>query len=178
MITLYIGRSGAGKDYLMRQQVALGKTPIVSFTTRPIREGEVDGKDYYFVSRDEFQLLIKKDALTEYRTYETSVGGVKDTWYYGTPLLMMTRDYVGVVTPEGAKTFIDRYGKDNVEIIYVIASPEVRKHRAIARGSFDKTEWERRLVADQRDFAPDRINDLEELLGKPLITIYNEGGQE
>lgn len=50
----------------------------VSATTRQMREGEVDGKDYYFVSREEFELLIKEDQLLEYAEY---VGN-----YYGTPL--------------------------------------------------------------------------------------------
>lgn len=50
----------------------------VSATTRQMREGEVDGKDYYFVSREEFELLIKEDQLLEYAEY---VGN-----YYGTPM--------------------------------------------------------------------------------------------
>ena len=50
----------------------------VSATTRQMREGEVDGKDYYFVSRDEFERLINDNQLLEYAEY---VGN-----YYGTPI--------------------------------------------------------------------------------------------
>lgn len=50
MITLYIGKSAVGKDTLLKKQIEDGVSPIISFTTRPMREGEVNGVDYNFVS--------------------------------------------------------------------------------------------------------------------------------
>ncbi len=174
MITLYIGKSAAGKDTILKQRVAYGAYPIVSYTTRPKREKEVDGVDYHFVSHDEFQYLIETDGLTEYRTYDTLVDGRKDTWYYGTPVLDAAKDYVGVVTVDGAMSFIDYYGADNVNVIYVFASNKTREKRARLRGSFDITEWNRRKEADDIDFSEGRLIALEQKLGKPVAMLDNE----
>ncbi len=74
------GPSGVGKSTVVKAVMAQCETLqfSVSATTRPMRPGEVDGKNYYFVSRDTFQRLIDKDQLLEYAQY---VGN-----YYGTPV--------------------------------------------------------------------------------------------
>ena len=78
------GFSGAGKGTLMKE--LLTRYPdtyalSISATTRAPREGEVDGREYFFVSKDEFEKMIAKDKLIEYAKYVEN--------YYGTP-----RDYV------------------------------------------------------------------------------------
>ncbi len=172
-IKLIIGKSGSGKDTYIKNLMRSGVEPIVSYTTRPPREGEIDGVDYHFVSFDEFQHLIENDELTEYRTYDTLVGGKKDTWYYGTPRLNPQKEYIGVVTPEGVSAFIDVYENKYLNVIYMEVDDEVRKRRAMKRGSFDETEWNRRVIADNLDFAPEKINALEKKLGKPLVRLDN-----
>ena len=174
MIKLIIGKSGAGKDTLAKQLIAEGYQPIVSYTTRPKREGEIDGVDYMFVSNDNFQYLIGSGTLLEYRTYDTCVGNKKDTWYYGTPVIKPQMPSVGVVTPKGAVSFIDFYGVDNIEIIFVDASDEIREERAKKRGSFDQAEWDRRLKADAKDFSPKVLKMLEKKLGKPYGYYNND----
>ena len=74
------GPSGVGKSTVVKEVMAQCETLqfSVSATTRPMRPGEVDGKNYYFVSRDTFQRLIDEDQLLEYAEY---VGN-----YYGTPV--------------------------------------------------------------------------------------------
>lgn len=74
------GPSGVGKSTVVKAVMAQCETLqfSVSATTRPMRPGEVDGKNYYFVSRDTFQRLIDEDQLLEYAQY---VGN-----YYGTPV--------------------------------------------------------------------------------------------
>ena len=79
MITLYIGKSAAGKDAYYKRQVAMGLEPIISYTTRPMRDGEVQDVDYHFVSVEKFKELIKNDMLSEYRKYDTKVNNVPDT---------------------------------------------------------------------------------------------------
>jgi len=80
--TLFVisGPSGAGKSSLVRE--ALGKVgnivKSVSATTRQPRTGEVNGKNYYFVSKDEFEQMIEKGELLEWASY--------CGYYYGTPL--------------------------------------------------------------------------------------------
>lgn len=74
------GPSGAGKGTLVKE--LLSRVPDVWFsvsaTTREMRPGEVDGKNYFFLSRDQFQDLIDNDGLLEYSQHFSN--------YYGTPL--------------------------------------------------------------------------------------------
>ncbi|MBE9214817.1 guanylate kinase [Plectonema cf. radiosum LEGE 06105] len=73
------GPSGVGKGTLMR--LLLSRHPelnySISATTRPPRPGEVDGKDYYFISRTKFQRLIEEDEFLEWAEFATNL--------YGTP---------------------------------------------------------------------------------------------
>jgi len=73
------GPSGVGKGTLMR--LLLSRHPelnySISATTRPPRRGEVDGKDYYFISRSEFQRLIEKGEFLEWAEFAGNL--------YGTP---------------------------------------------------------------------------------------------
>ena len=74
------GPSGVGKNTLLNAVVARSEHVrySISATSRAMRPGEVDGKSYYFVTREQFEGLIGSDALLEYAEY---VGN-----YYGTPL--------------------------------------------------------------------------------------------
>ena len=80
--TLFVvsGPSGAGKSSLVREALAKVGNLVrsVSATTRPPRKGEVHGKNYYFVNKDEFEKMIEKDELLEWADY--------CGYYYGTPL--------------------------------------------------------------------------------------------
>ncbi|UUX35535.1 guanylate kinase [Fundicoccus culcitae] len=81
LLIVLSGPSGVGKGTV--RSAIFENNPFnyvysVSATTRKKREGEVDGKDYHFVSREEFEQLIQEDALLEYAEY---VGN-----YYGTPI--------------------------------------------------------------------------------------------
>lgn len=173
MITLYIGKSAVGKDTLLKKQIEDGVSPIISFTTRPMREGEVNGVDYNFVSTEEFNRLFENGDIAEKRSCDTLVDGKPDTWYYGSPRLTLDRLWVGVVTVDGAMSYIDLYGKDEVNVIYVTADYEVRHERAMKRGSFNEQEWNRRVIADEKDFSEENIEALERKLGKPVERLDN-----
>lgn len=173
MITLYVGKSAAGKDTLAKRDAKLGKTLLVSYTTRPPREGEVDGVDYHFVNQQKFKKLYDEGIIIEHRVYHTKVDGVEDTWYYGLPRIEHNKDYVGVVTIDAAISVINIYGKDNIYVVYVTADDEVRRERAKNRGSFSSTEWERRLEADASDFSESKIKELEKALGHCVERVDN-----
>ena len=70
MIYIITGPSGVGKNTIIEaMSTDLDFYFSVSHTTRPQREGEVDGKDYYFISNDEFNSLINDDLMIEYEQY-------------------------------------------------------------------------------------------------------------
>ncbi len=81
LLIVLSGPSGVGKGTVRAavfKDNQYNYTYSISATTRKIRSGEVDGKDYYFMSREEFEGLIEQGALLEYTQY---VGN-----YYGTPI--------------------------------------------------------------------------------------------
>ncbi len=78
VLTVVSGFSGAGKGTLMKALLNKYDYQLsISATTRNPREGEVDGREYFFLTRDAFESMIKNDQLIEYAEY---VGN-----YYGTP---------------------------------------------------------------------------------------------
>ena len=74
------GPSGAGKDTIINEVIKKEKINAwvsISMTSRPLRGNEVDGKDYFFVTKEEFEDNIKKGNFLEYAKYNDN--------YYGTP---------------------------------------------------------------------------------------------
>ena len=174
MIRIYIGKSAAGKDYFYRKDIEEKNfKPIVSYTTRPIRDKEINGKDYNFISKKKFAYLEKSGLIIESRSYNTKVNGKDDIWYYGTPKIQNPdEDYVVVVDIDGAKALVTAF-PDKCEILYIEADSKIRTERAKHRGSFDETEWNRRLKDDEIKFSDKRLKELETLYGKPIKHIIN-----
>jgi guanylate kinase len=81
LLIVISGPSGVGKDTVIKHLLELDPKLkySVSYTTRSPRPGEIDGVDYRFVNKEEFQRLIREDALLEYATY--------DGHLYGTPIV-------------------------------------------------------------------------------------------
>ena len=152
MNIILCGKSGSGKDWARNYIIEnYGFTPIISHTTRPIRENEIQGKDYYFVSKTIFLDMLENDGFVETRCYDTLVDGVQDSWFYGTSYQEMQQEKaVGIKDLDGARQL--KWFCKNVVIIYIDVCDEIRTERAKGRGSFCETEWSRRLKADAEDF--------------------------
>lgn len=102
---VYAGASGVGKGTIMKE--LLKKDPSirlsVSATTRAPREGEVDGREYFFVTKEKFEEMIKEDGFLEHASYCDN--------YYGTP-----KAYVDEQLEKGYNVFleIELQGAQNV----------------------------------------------------------------
>lgn len=96
ILVVVSGFSGAGKGTLMKELLKRydNYALSVSVTTRQPREGEKDGEDYFFVSREYFQQMIEEGRLVEYAQYVNH--------YYGTP-----RDYVEKKMAEGKDVILE-----------------------------------------------------------------------
>nr|WP_304057682.1 guanylate kinase [Enterocloster clostridioformis] len=96
ILVVVSGFSGAGKGTLMKELLKRydNYALSVSATTRQPREGEKDGEDYFFVSREYFQQMIEEGRLMEYAQYVNH--------YYGTP-----RDYVEKKMAEGKDVILE-----------------------------------------------------------------------
>lgn len=153
-ITILCGKSASGKDYMLKKMVnEYGYKPLISYTDRPIREDEVNGVEYYFKTKKEFDCLIDNNELIEHREYNTCVNGIKDIWRYGLGKLKLDdKEYVTIMDLEGAKSLIKYYGDENCRILYLHAPLSVRKKRCVKRGDYNKKEFERRAREDDLDF--------------------------
>ena len=164
MIVILCGKSASGKDTFLDILENKGFERIVSTTSRPMREGEEEGRDYFYVSRDEFEKRIKEGRFVEYRSYDTLVDGKKETWYYGVEKYQQineetaqTKDFVVVLDLDGAKAFKEAYKYADIVACYLDVNDDERTRRAMLRGSFDETEWNRRLADDNIKFSPENV---------------------
>ncbi|MFH1708057.1 MAG: guanylate kinase [Planctomycetota bacterium] len=147
------GPSGAGKSTLVRRILAeySGFTYSVSATTRAPRPGEREGVDYFFVSEERFQAMIREDALLEWAR-------VYDRFYYGTPRafveeqLRQGRDLVVDVDVQGGLQIMDRFPA--AEFVFVrtrdIATLEARIRD---RGTMNPAELTARLATARAELA-------------------------
>ena len=154
-IVVLMGMSGVGKDKVRSRLEDLNYVNIISHTSRPIRVNEVDGRDYHFISKEEFNNLIDNNEMIEYRNYEVNWCGKGDTWFYGVKKFEPQdyTNYIVVIDLMGAESIVNYFGEEHCILVYLDALDETRKIRAIKRGSFDETEWNRRLIADYKDFS-------------------------
>lgn len=165
MMLILCGKSGSGKDTIanyilenVQEDVSVRK--IVSTTSRPMREGEVEGREYFFTNKENFLKEIENGSFIEYRSYNTLVDGVPDEWYYGTKKFEpgVNELIIAIKDLEGAKVLKDYCEEihEPCECILVEVPDSIREERAKKRGSFNQTEWDRRLKADAIDFSKEK----------------------
>ncbi len=163
-----MGKSASGKDSiyreLMRDHVGELKK-IVLYTTRPVRDGEKDGREYHFVSEERYQELEAAGKIIEERGYHTVYG----LWRYFTAddgtVDPEKENYLGIGTLESYRKLRGYYGKDRLCPIYVEVEDGERLKRAIAREETQEVpkyeEMCRRFLADSQDFSEEKIREAE-----------------
>lgn len=163
-IVAICGESGSGKDLLAHRfcDFVYEANYIVSHTTRPMRENEKDGRDYYFITDEEFlQKIMDGDML------EASV--FRD-WHYGTSKAALADGLnVGVFNPEGLDALLqsEKFMPDiKVFCYYLDVPPKTRLLRQLNREAQpDCDEIVRRYGADKIDF--------EDILSYPVTVLKN-----
>ena len=145
---LLVGKSCSGKDTIRKELNKLGYNSIVTYTTRPMRDGEVDGVDYHFVDASRFRAMDLMGRFVETTSYNVASG---ETWYYGSAIDDLKEDSVMIVNPDGLK-LIKKLTSLNPIAFYLMADEETIWNRLRQRGD-DAAEARRRLNADDMDFA-------------------------
>ena len=164
MLYCIMGKSSTGKDTIFKRLLSdesLGLHNLVSYTTRPIREKEVDGVEYHFVDDKRRDELDASGKIIELRRYNTCYG----PWDYFTvddgQVLIDEQDYIIIGTLESYEKIRDYYGKDKVMPIYIEVEDGVRLTRALNREKKQKNprydEMCRRFLTDDEDFAEDKL---------------------
>lgn len=171
ILAVISGFSGAGKGTIMKELIKRYDYFLsVSATTRRPRDGEVDGKDYYFHTKEEFQQMIDQGELVEWAEY---VGN-----FYGTPKkrveeqLNQGRDVLLEIEMQGGMLVKQQF-PDSLLIFISPPSAEVLKERLAGRGTESPEEIERRLqraaeeVKYMKDYDYIIVNDdLEDAINK------------
>ena len=147
---ILIGKTASGKDAIRNElKTKYGFTKAVGYTTRPIREGEIDGDTYYFISNEEFEEKKNAGFFSEWKEYET----VQGKWCYGTSeesLLNADLNTVVILTPAGYRDVKEKL-PSTAKVAYIYANNATITERLMKRGDDDK-EAQRRLESDNADF--------------------------
>lgn len=128
------GTTCAGKGTVIKKVLENHNDIVlsISYTSRPKREHEIDGVDYYFVTKEEFEEKIKNDDFLEYAKVQYGA-------YYGTPkkeikkLLDTGKDVILEIDVQGAKQIKEKF-PDTILIFIMAPSMEEVKRRIIMRG--------------------------------------------
>lgn len=160
------GKSSSGKDTIYRRLLDctdLQLETLVPYTTRPIRDGEENGREYFFTDEAELVRLRAEGKIIEERRYSTFYG----PWYYFTvddgQLDLETKDYLLIGTLESYRAVKRFVGKENIVPIYIEVDDGERLQRALDRERMqEKPRYEemcRRFLADAGDFSEERIDE-------------------
>lgn len=162
-IIILMGKSCAGKDTIYKRLLAdetLGLKKIVPYTTRPIREGEREGIEYFYTDEEGFQRLRKQGKVIEDRAYHTCHG----LWRYFTVCdgqIGDDRDCLMIGTLEAYEKLQIYFGGDRLIPVMIELEDGLRLQRALSRELAQERpkygEMCRRFLADSEDFSEDRI---------------------
>ena len=143
-----VGMTCSGKDTLMHKLIEkFSLCKLVTYTTRPMRDGEVEGVNYHYISDEQFEKLNKDGFFAETTSYNVANG---ETWKYGTAKKDLTDDKIVILNPYGLKEL--RKNKSlNIVAFYLFASHGEIWNRLRERGD-DSEEAARRIEADKNDF--------------------------
>lgn len=161
-----MGKSASGKDSIfseIRNDLSLDLKDVILYTTRPIRENEVDGVTYHFVSDDVYEEMLAKGQIIESRTYQTVYG----PWHYFTAddgqIDLENGNYIAIETLEAYSQIRAYFGDKKIVPIYIEVEDGERLLRAIGREKQQALpkyeEMCRRFLADSVDFAEDKIKE-------------------
>ena len=159
-----MGKSASGKDNIYRrllEEKDLDLHELVLYTTRPKRQEEVDGREYFFVDDQKFQQLQAQGKIIESRSYHTIYG----IWTYFTAdegqIRLEQYNYIAIGTLESYEKMLEYFGSDVMRPIYVEVEDGERLMRALKREQREaKPKYDemcRRFLADCEDFSEEKI---------------------
>ncbi len=158
-----MGKSSSGKDTIykeIREQMPELRS-ITPYTTRPIREGETDGVEYFFVDEERLHQMQEEERVIEVRSYHTKCG----IWTYFTAddgqIDLKSQDYLVIGTLESYSGMREYFGDEKIIPIYIEVEDGLRLERALGRERQQKepkyAEMCRRFLADSEDFSEENL---------------------
>lgn len=161
-----MGKSSSGKDTIYKRLLSdetLSLRKIVTYTTRPIRVGETEGVEYFFIDEDKVSKLSEEGKIVELRAYNTAHG----IWKYMTvadeQIDLTKNDYLIIGTPESYLGCVKYFGKQVMVPILVTVDDGARLERALRRERKQEhpkyEEMCRRFLADAKDFSEEKLKE-------------------
>ena len=158
-----MGKSSSGKDTVYKKLKEQYKEfrLIVPYTTRPIREGEKDGVEYYFVDPEQFRAMKEDGKVIESRSYNTKCG----IWTYFTAddgqIDLNASDYLLIGTLVSYQALREYFGEEAIVPVYLEVEDGLRLARALERERRQEkpkyAEMCRRFLADEEDFSEENL---------------------
>ena len=150
MIIVLVGKTASGKTTIANELCKHhGYKRIVTYTTRPMRENEVQDVDYHFISDEQFNEMIKNNEFTEYKRYNTAHG----VWSYGSVVTSeqeFSDDcYVIILTPQGLRDLSRKMSR--YIAFYLNVGFKSQLERLKKRGD-EEQQIIKRLKNDAKDF--------------------------
>ena len=142
------GASASGKTEVAKMLAAkYGIVKAITTTTRDMRVGEVNGRDYFFVSKEEFKQMIADNRFVEFTTYNENL--------YGSTKDQIAMNKCVVVDPAGLKAYIALNNPDIITF-FLDSKEETRRQRMHLRGD-DEEKIKNRLIHDREAFKAENI---------------------
>lgn len=159
-----IGKSSTGKDTIYKRLLVdqeLNLKPLVIYTTRPIREGERQGREYFFTDEEGLEQIRRDGKLIELRSYDTIFG----VWKYFTAdneqIDLGHEDYLMIGVLDSFHAVREYYGWDRVIPVFIEVEDGERLQRALNRERQEQhpkyKELCRRFLTDSEDFSEEKI---------------------
>lgn len=159
-----MGKSSSGKDTVYKQLLkndSLQLKEIVPYTTRPIRAGERNGKEYVFTNDEGFESLKAQGKVIEARAYHTYHG----LWRYFTVddgnIDLNSNNYIIIGTLESFVKTAEYFGREKVVPVMLEVDDGIRLQRALDRERRQENpkyqELCRRYLADEEDFSEEKL---------------------
>jgi guanylate kinase len=148
---ILIGRAGTGKDFARKCLQEVGFDFQISYTTRPIRPGEVHGQDYFFVSEDEFDQLTQQDAWHEHVVF--------NNWHYGTLKTQFEgKNRVFIMSPAGLSHLTSTERAESLVVYLNVVDKGDKKETTILETRLKQRGWSEtqiqvRMQADDQQFS-------------------------
>lgn len=177
-LVLFSGPSGVGKDTVLDIVLEKDNTlqKSISCTTRSIRENEVDGVDYYFISNSDFKKMIENNEILEYAQFGSNIYGTPkapiDDWLENGKTVILKIEVQGAAN-------IKKLYPDSVSIFVLPPSMEELEHRLRNRGTEDEADVQKRLqiASCEMDMSKDYdylvINDDIEKTSEDVLSIIH-----
>lgn len=159
-IYFLVGQSSTGKDTIKAKLLSTMPSlkDYVYCTTRPMRDGEIEGREYHFKSREDYVEDINSGVVIESRVY--NFNGNTPVVYYSLAKEIDEELYIVTGTPDMCHSYIEYYGSDIVKPIFIVVPDRERLMRAIKREDTNKGNYKevaRRFYDEFNEYTKENI---------------------